>query len=88
MRTVIAKYQDNAIRIYYGLIEETFKTSVIEENFILTDRAQFSVLFTSNRSTNTNPFQISVALSHRLKASENLKVFFDVFRGYFNATLN
>ena len=66
----------------------TFRTSVIEENLILTDRAQFSVLSTSNISTNSNPFQTRVALSQHLKTSENLKVFFDVFRGYSNATLN
>ena len=73
---VIAKCQDKETKVYYGLIDKTFRTSVIEQNFRLTDRGQFIVLSTSNRSTNTNSFQTSVALSHRLKTSENIKVFF------------
>ena len=85
---VIAKCQDKATKVYYGLIDKTFRSRVIEENFRLTDRGQFIVLSTSNRSTKTNSFQTSVALSHCLKTSENIKVFFDVFRGYSNAALN
>ena len=72
---VIAKCQDKATKVYYGLTDKTFRSHVIEENFRLTDRGQFIVLSTSNRSTKTNSFQTSVALSHCLKTSENIKAF-------------